>query len=104
MLKLKAPTILAGAVAFGLVLGGTPARAVVLDPLHGVCAGCADNGTNTPLVSQPFSFSVSPGPQTGTFVLEVLEPTAEQVPGANPTITGTSTNTGAINITATLLS
>ena len=56
------------------------------DPLHGTCAGCVDNGTNTPLVSQPFSFSVSPGPQTGTLLIEVLEPTASQVPGALPTI------------------
>jgi hypothetical protein len=47
----------------------------------------------------PFSFSVSPGPKTGDFVIEVLEPTAAQVPGALPTITGT----GGINVTTTLL-
>jgi len=75
------------------------------DPLHGICAGCIDNGTNTPLVSQPFSFSVSSGPQTGTLLLEVLEPTAEQVAGVSPT--GTVTQNGAqvgVNFTTSLLS
>ena len=94
------PLAVAGFVAATTKAGH--ADTITEDPLHGVCAGCIDNGTNTPLVSQPFSFSVSPGPQTGTLLIEVLEPTAAQVPGANPTITGTSTNTGAINVTATL--
>ena len=78
---------LLGAVALS-ALGTTAGYADTItdDPLHGVCAGCIDNGTNTPLVSQPFSFSVSPGPQTGTLLIEVLEPTASQVPGALPTI------------------
>src|SRR5262249_39743191 len=67
------------------------------DPLHGVCAGWIDNGTNTPLVSQPFSFSISGPDHTGTLLIEVLEPTASQVPGVNPIITGTSTTTGSIN-------
>src|SRR5215467_171943 len=65
---------LVGAVALS-ALGTTAGYADLMgDPLHGICAGCVDQGTNTPLVSQPFSFSVSPGPQTGTFLLEVLEP------------------------------
>ena len=103
MMKMKrtgallAPLAVAGFVAATTNVG----HAVILeDPLHGVCAGCIDNGTNTPLVSQPFSFSVSPGPQTGTFLLEVLEPSATQ---NNFTLTGTSTNTGAISATGTLL-
>jgi len=106
MMKMKrtgallAPLAVAGFVAATTNVGHAD---ILDDPLHGTCAGCVDNGTNTPLVSQPFSFSVSPGPQTGTLLIEVLEPTAAQVPGANPTITGTSTNTGAINTTATLL-
>jgi hypothetical protein len=102
---LLAPLAVAGFVAATTNVGhaDTYLGPTIDDPLHGACAGCADNGTNTPLVSQPFSFSVSPGPQTGTLLIEVLEPTAAQVPGVNPIITGTSTNTGAINTTATLL-
>jgi hypothetical protein len=72
------PLAVAGFVAATTNVG----HAVILeDPLHGVCAGCIDNGTNTPLVSQPFSFSVSPGPQTGTLLIDVLEPTAAQGQG-----------------------
>jgi hypothetical protein len=95
---LLAPLTVAGFVAATTNV----AHAVILDdPLHGACAGCVDNGTNTPLLSQPFSFSVSPGPQTGTFLLEVLEPST--APTNNFTLTGTSTNTGVINTTGTQL-
>jgi hypothetical protein len=105
MMKMKIGALLAPLAVAGFVAATTNVghADILEDPLHGVCAGCIDNGTNTPLVSQPFSFSASPGPQTGTLLIEVLEPTAAQVPGANPTITGTSTNTGAINTTAALL-
>jgi len=100
MMKMKrtgallAPLAVAGFVAATTNVGHAD---ILDDPLHGTCAGCVDNGTNTPLVSQPFSFSVSPGPQTGTLLIEVLEPTAEQVAGANPSIT-----TGGTTTTATL--
>src|SRR5262249_2920717 len=93
---LLAPLAVAGFVAATTNVG----HAVILDdPLHGVCAGCIDNGTNTPLVSQPFSFSVSPGPQTGTFLIEVLEPPPAGVPGLTPPIP----EWGGINTTASLL-
>jgi hypothetical protein len=97
---LLAPLAVAGFVAATTNVGH--ADVIPLDdPLHGTCAGCVDNGTNTILVSQPFSFSVSSGNITGTFLLEVLEPSAG--PQTNFTLTGTSTNTGAINTTGTLL-
>lgn len=104
MMKMKrigallAPLAVAGFVAATTNVGHAD---ILQDPLHGTCAGCVDNGVNTPLVSQPFSFSASPGPQTGTFLLEVLEPSAN--PTSNFTLTGTSTNTGAISTTGTLL-
>ena len=99
MMKMKIGALLAPLAVAGFVAATTNVghADILEDPLHGVCAGCIDNGTNTPLVSQPFSFSVSPGPQTGTFLIEVLEPTAEQVAGANPSIT-----TGGTTTTATL--
>src|SRR5262245_16167811 len=90
------PLAVAGFVA-ATTKDGHADTVLLEDPLHGVCAGCIDNNTNTPLVSQPFSFSVSPGPATGTLLIEVLEPTAAQVPGANPSIT-----TGGTTTTATL--
>ena len=68
-------------------LTATPAFAFVPDdPLHGQCNGsgggaCIDNGTNTPLGnSTSFSFSISPGPQTGDLVLEVLVPNNKSAP------------------------
>jgi hypothetical protein len=104
MMKMKRIGALLGPLAVAGFVAATTnvGHAVTLDdPLHGSCAGCVDNGNNTPLVSQPFSFSVSPGPQTGTFLLEVLEPSASPI--TNFTLTGTSTNTGAINTIGTLL-
>jgi hypothetical protein len=83
-----------------LGLASQPASAVVIDdPLHGQCNGsgggaCIDNGTNTPLGnSTSFSFSISPGPQTGDLVLEVLVPSNQAAPSplkiteTSPTLT-----------------
>jgi PEP-CTERM motif len=51
------------------------------DPLHGFCwngTTCSDNGTNTPTTSNPpyFGFYISPGPQTGTYLIDILVPTS----------------------------
>ena len=98
-----------------LLLSAAGANAdTILDPLHG-CVGatlaCADNGVNTPTSQNPphFAFSVSPGPQTGDFRLDVLVPNNE-----DPTplalsfaITGTqggATNTSPLARIATLFS
>lgn len=63
------------------ILFGTIAQAQVTsldDPLHGQClSGCVDNGTNSPITSNPpvgWSFSVSPGPQTGHQYIDFLVP------------------------------
>jgi hypothetical protein len=71
------------------------------DPLHGYCQGagqCIDNGTNTPTTNNPpinFGFTVSPGPASGDFVLDVLVPNNEAKP-ASFAITGTLTGTASL--------
>lgn len=57
----------------------------VVDPLHAFCYGtstCTDNGTVTPVSSKDpsFGFSISPGPQTGNYYVDVLVP--DNLPGA----------------------
>jgi len=73
---------------------------ILLDPLHGYFPGFSDNGTNTPTTSNPltnFGFTVSPGPNSGDFLLEVLAPNNEA--------SATSFHvTGTLSGTATLVS
>src|SRR5262245_55839240 len=83
-----------------------PARAAIIDdPLHGQCNGsgggaCLDNGTNTPLGnSTSFSFSISPGPQTGDLVLDVLVPNNQTAP--SPLQITKTLPTPAVTLTAT---
>ena len=69
----------------------------VLDPLHGFCAAatCVDNGTNTPLGSQPFSFTVSPGnaTATGDLLMDILVPNNLAAPANFPITGGPPTGT-----------
>jgi hypothetical protein len=63
------------------------------DPLHAFCYGttvCTDNGTVTPTTTNPpkFGFSISPGPQTGDYIIDVLVPNNDPHP-ASYSITGT---------------
>jgi hypothetical protein len=93
--------LLATTVAFWAAAGPAGAQ-VVDDPLHGFCAaGCADNGTNTPITSNPpvnFGFTISPGPQTGDLVLDILVPNTAPVNPANTvTITGSTVPGGSEN-------
>ena len=86
-------------IGLALASGG----AVWADAMHGQCNGtgsgtCIDNGTNTPLGnSTTFGFTISPGPQTGDLVLDILVPNNYVVPGsftidfANSTLAGTAT-------------
>jgi hypothetical protein len=74
-----------------------------IDPLHGYCAGalqCIDNGTNTPTTINPptgFGFTVSPGPKSGTLLIDLLIPNnADPSPaslsfGLTGTLAGTAT-------------
>jgi hypothetical protein len=77
-------------------------QSTLLDPLHGFCAGagqCIDNGTNSPTSTNPpsdFGFTVSPGPQTGDLLLEILVPGNEQTAGASYAITGAATGNATL--------
>lgn len=116
----RASRWLTRAVALSAVVAGciglatSSARAGTIDPLHGFCNGtmpagaCADNGHNTPLGSNStdFGFSISPGPQTGDFLLVILVPNNYVIP-LTFAVTGTQggpTNTLAIAATASLFS
>jgi hypothetical protein len=103
VLKSKSLPLLAGAAALGVIAFATvPASADVIDPLHGQCVGtapnCVDNGNNTPTSASinPFGFTVSPSPQTGDLIIDVLVPNNEDPSPATLsfTITG-GTNTPA---------
>ena len=94
--------LVALATAGAITLGAPGAFATVTtDPLHGYCAGagqCIDNGTNSPTTNNPpvnFGFTISPGPQTGTLLLDVLEPNNEAHP-ASFAITGSNSGTASL--------
>ena len=81
-----------------LLLAGAalPAKADLLDPLHGYCAGagqCMDNGSNSPTTNNPpinFGFTVSPGPASGSqYLIEILTPD-NVTAGPSFTLTGPS--------------
>jgi hypothetical protein len=91
-----------------IILGNSPLSA---DTLHGFCYGatpaCSDNGTVTPTSTNPpnFGFTISPGPQTGDYRIDVLVPNNEVA--STFAITGTQggvTNTSPIVGSATLFS
>jgi hypothetical protein len=69
MRKLLFASLVAAAVPSG-------AWADTIDPLHGECTGCVDNGAFTPLPAgtTAFGFSSSPPGQTGELTLDVLIP------------------------------
>jgi hypothetical protein len=99
-------------LALVLGCGGATWADTVDDPLHGFCNGtgtgtCSDSGTNTPLGnSTTFGFSISPGPQTGDLLLDILVPNNYTLP-ASFAITGTQggvLNNLSISTTATQVS
>ena len=76
----------------------TTTDTTLIDPLHGYCAGagqCIDNGSNSPTTNSTitgFGFTISPGPNTGSLLVDVLVPTADLQPtAADLTVTGTGT-------------
>lgn len=99
---------------FGIVLGPVSVGAFG-DTLHAFCYGataaCLDNGTITPTGTNPpnFGFTISPGPRTGNYYVDILAPNNEvAAPGSlSFDITGTqggSTNDQSLSATATLYS
>jgi hypothetical protein len=96
------------AVALAAFAYAAPASAdTLIDPLLGFCsAGCIDNGTNTPITSNPpvnFGFTVSPGPQTGDLFLDILVPNTSPVNPAN-TVTVTGSTLPAVGVNFSLVS
>jgi hypothetical protein len=95
MLALTALTAIWGSIQF--------AKAdVILDPLHGFCsAGCADNGTNTPILQAPggtiqnFGFTAS-GSQIGDLTIAILVPDNDTLvlPGILSTATSPPSSIG----------
>jgi hypothetical protein len=107
----KALLLILGAVAFTMVIATPSIAQTSLDPLHGFCWGatpaCADAGSDTPTFTNPpnFGFTISPGPQTGDYFIDVLVPNNDVA--SSFTITGTQggkTDSSAIAATATLFS
>ena len=93
------------AAALTLTCGLGTVSADIIDPLHGYAPGASDNGTNTPTNQNPitnFGFTISPGPQTGTLVLDVLVPNNEASPKSFQ-VTGMF-NGNPVSATATLFS
>lgn len=85
------------ALALGLSCAAASfAQDVTDDPLHGCIVGtnCSDNGTVTPVTSNPtptFTFTASAGPLTGDLLIEVLIPNDVANAGSmNFTVDGTS--------------
>ena len=78
------------------------------DPLHAFCYGtsaCSDNGVVTSTTTNPpqFSFTISPGPQTGDYLIDVLVPNNDPHP-VTYKITGSQGgphDTSSISATAT---
>lgn len=105
-----------GLLTLLLTLSASAFGQLVDDPLHGFCWGgtptCPEATVGgvkvTPTSTNPpnFGFTVSPGPQTGDYLIDVLVPNNENtVPSF--TITGTqggTSNTDAISATASLFS
>src|SRR5579872_7049342 len=75
-----------GTILYIVVTDATPreetyydASGNIVDPLHAFCyntSSCTDNGIVTPVSSNnpSFGFSISPGPQTGYYYVDVLVP------------------------------
>jgi hypothetical protein len=81
------------------MLAAPASSTAILDPLQGYCSPaatqCIDNGTNSPTSNNPpqnFGFTVSPGPASGDFRIDILTPN-NQAAGPSFTLTGTLSGT-----------
>jgi hypothetical protein len=91
--------VLGGILLLAMLAGPASADLNAGDPLMAVCftTACPGNGSNSPTSQNPpnpFGFTVSPGPQTGDFDIDVLVPNnLDPTPASvNFTITGGATS------------
>jgi hypothetical protein len=105
-LLVRGTGVLGAALVAGSVATATPLPVeYTADPLHGYCAGaghCVDNGAISPTTNNPltgFGFTVSPGPQTGDLLIDILIPDNE-VTAAQKAAGFAVTGTGQLNGTA----
>lgn len=96
-------------ILFAIAAGASVAafgQTTDLDPLHGYCSvGCADNGNESPTTQDPitgFGFTISPGPNSGDLLIDILVPNNEEV-YTSYAITG-SDSSGSVSATATKVS
>lgn len=85
-----------------LAMGVALAAASHGSALHAFCYGtgsCSDNGTVTPTNTDPpqFGFSISSGPATGDYFIDLLVPTNEDLTPASESFSITGTQGGAAN-------
>jgi hypothetical protein len=102
MKKLALSAVALAAFVYATAPASAQTTTVLEDPLHGFCAaGCVDNGTNTPITSNPpvnWGFTVSPKDQTGDLILDILVPNTAPVNPLNTvTVTGSTLPVGGIN-------
>jgi hypothetical protein len=90
-----------------LISSGSGRADTIDDPLHGHClAGCIDNGTNTPIIgaTNELYFQASPGPQTGTMLVDVLVPNSTPTAGFHVLVLIVSGGGGVGGVEAHLVS
>ena len=99
------------AIAFWILLAApcyASVTQVLIDPLHAVCdaptSTCTDNGTVTPTTSNSphYGFTVSPGPNSGDYLIIALIP--NNLPGANSEsfkVTGGATSPATESLVST---
>jgi hypothetical protein len=85
-------TVLIGGVAIPLAFLSSPASATLLGWCGtGATSTCIDNGTNSPVSTNPpgeLGFTSSPGGETGSLFLKILVPDTATVPGNTIPLSG----------------
>lgn len=84
------------------MLGAGACWGQIDDPLHGCIIGttCYDNGTVTPTTTNPmptFTFTISPGPQIGDFLVDILIPDNEDPTPGSLSFSISGTEGGVLN-------
>jgi len=93
-------------VTVATILGLGTAWGQTFDPLHGFCWGsssCSDNGTVTPVSTNPvnFGFESSPGGGTGSLIVVILVPDNEDPSPSSVSFSITGDLTGTATLVTT---